>query len=53
MKNFDKEEFLIALEELIVKSTSSVDDLFGIFVAIFADVGQRLCNLGKATRKKN
>ena len=56
MKSFDEEEFLIALKDklsnLFVKSTSSVNELFDNFVAIFADVVNDFAIMRKATRKE-
>ena len=56
MKNFDKEEFLITLENklsnLFVNNTLSVTELFEKFVAILADVVNNFATIRKATRKE-
>ena len=53
MKNFDKEEFLNALKDklsnLFVKNTSSVNELFDKFVAIFSDIVNDFALMRKAT----
>ena len=55
MKNFDKEEFLIILEnklsKLFVKNTLSVNEVFDKLVATFADVVNEFAPIRKATRK--
>ena len=56
MKNFDKEEFLITLENklnnLFVNNTLSVNELFDKFLALFADVVNDFAPIRKATRKE-
>ena len=56
VKNFDKEEFLITLENklsnLLVNNTLSVNELFDKFVAILADVVNDFAPIRKATRKE-
>ena len=56
MKNFDKEEFLIMLENklsnLFVNNTLLVNELFDKFVAILADVVNDFAPIGKATSKE-
>ena len=56
MKNFDKEGFLITLENklsnLFVNNTLSVNELFDKFVAIFADVVIDFAPIRKTTRKE-
>ena len=56
MKNFDKEEFLITLENkltnLFGNNTLSVNELFDKFVAILADVVNDFAPIRKATCKE-
>ena len=56
VKNFDKEEFLITLENklsnLLVNNTLLVNELFDKFVAILADVVNDFAPIRKATRKE-
>ena len=56
MKNFDKDEFLITLENklsnLFVNNTLSVNELFDKFVAILADEVNDFASIRKATRKE-
>ena len=56
MKNFDKEEFLIMLENklsnLFVNNTLLVNELFDKFVASLADVVNDFAPIRKATREE-
>ena len=55
-KNFDKEKFLITLENklsnIFVNNTLSVNELFDKFVAILADVVNDFAPIRKAIRKE-
>ena len=56
MKNFDKEEFLITLENklnnLFVYNTLSVNELFDKFVAFLPNVVNDFAPIRKATTRK-